>query len=152
MLNVFKRSGSMAARDRSAGTVNPRVLLFPVAVRRGGQYDMVLALLLFVAVGFLVAVTPGAVLGYFVVAVSRRRPLGVRVALLLGCGVALSLAWLVRTSATGVVELDIPVAVLPFVATLVSGFSFLSHQTHQRRALQAPPVVWPGWAPAADAK
>lgn len=113
---------------------------------------MVLALLFFVAVGFLVAITPGAVLGHFLVAVSRRRPRGARVALLLGCGAALSTAWLVWMGGTDLAWLEIPAAGLSFVATLVSGFAFLARETHRRRRLQAPPVVWPGWAPAADAK
>ncbi|MGW6689947.1 hypothetical protein [Streptomyces sp. NPDC054961] len=113
---------------------------------------MVIALLFFVAVGFLVAVTPGAVLGYFLVAVSRRRPQGARVALLLGGGVVVSTAWLVWIGTTSLVALEVPAVGLSFVATLVSGFSFLAAETHRRRVLQARPVVWPGWAPAAGAR
>lgn len=110
---------------------------------------MVIALLIFVAAGFLVAVTPGAVLGYFLVVVSRRLDHGARVALLLAAGAASSVMWLFFVTYTGDV-LAVIVMGLSFVATLVSGFSFLTRETRRRHAHRFPPVVWAGYAPPVD--
>ncbi|MFD9408192.1 hypothetical protein ACFWBN_14395 [Streptomyces sp. NPDC059989] len=106
---------------------------------------MIIALFVFLIVGVMVVVTPGAVLGYVLVVVSGRLPLGARVPLMLVLAAGSASLWL---ALGGVAAFWQPsIVVLSFSATLISGFTFLARETRRRRAPHTPPVVWPGWHP-----
>ncbi|MFJ6793534.1 hypothetical protein [Streptomyces sp. NPDC091268] len=116
-------------------------------MRAGGLFTMVIALLVFLVVGVLVAVTPGAALGFGLVAVSRRMHLALRIALLLLLAAGSSVAWGVTVGAANVWRPAI--MTLSFGATLASGLVCLLREAGRRRALRRPPVVWPGYHPQA---
>ncbi|MCX4696998.1 hypothetical protein [Streptomyces sp. NBC_01408] len=109
---------------------------------------MVIAFLVFMALGAVVVVTPGAALGYAFVVTSGRLSLGARVPLLLVLAAASAVAWMGVAGAAG--NWRPAIMVLSFTATLVSGATFLVHESRQRRAPRFPTVVWPGWHPPAD--
>ncbi|MEU7552820.1 hypothetical protein AB0B01_10725 [Streptomyces sp. NPDC044571] len=111
---------------------------------------MVIALLVFLFVGLIVAVTPGAVLGYAFVALSGRLSLRVRLPLLLVLAAGSAALWL---GVIGAVKFwGAAVIVVSFTATLVSGAVFLLREAQRRRAPRYPAVVWPGWQPPADSR
>ncbi|MET9961380.1 hypothetical protein ABZ128_20390 [Streptomyces sp. NPDC006326] len=111
---------------------------------------MVIALLFFLFVGLIVAVTPGAVLGYAFVALSGRWSPAVRLPLLLVVAAGTAALWL---GIVGAATFWRPaVMAVSFFATLVSGAVFLVRESQRRRAPRSPVVVWPGWQPPADSR
>ncbi|MGG7572387.1 hypothetical protein [Streptomyces sirii] len=106
---------------------------------------MIFALLAFLALGFVVAVTPGAVLGCVFVGLSGKLPRAARVTLLLVLAAGPAAMWLVVMEIAVIWRLA--GGVLSFTATIVSGVAFLAREAHRRRALQFPTAVWPGWSP-----
>ncbi|AJT68877.3 hypothetical protein T261_7279 [Streptomyces lydicus] len=113
----------------------------------GGQ-NVIIAFLAFMALGLVVAVAPGAILGYTFVALSGRLSHRVRGPLLLALATGSAAMWLVVVDASNIWR---PVIVmLSFTATLVSGVTSLVLEARRRRAPQFPTAVWPGWYPPTD--
>ncbi|MCJ1676422.1 hypothetical protein MTF65_03460 [Streptomyces sp. APSN-46.1] len=108
---------------------------------------MVIAFLIFLALGLVVSVTPGAVLGYFFVVTSRRLRLRARIPLLLVVAAGSSAMWMILVGAANVFRPAI--LALSFAATLVSGITFLLHEAGKRRAARFPAPAWPGYRPPA---
>lgn len=104
---------------------------------------MLIAFFLFMILGLLVAVTPGAVLGYAFVAVSGRVSRVARVALLVGLAALSAATWLSVLGADNVWRPS--VVAVSFTATLASGITFLGREAAKRRALQRPAAQWPRW-------
>ncbi|WP_328972653.1 hypothetical protein [Streptomyces sp. NBC_00239] len=106
---------------------------------------MVIALLVFAVAALLVAVTPGAVLGYFFVVTTGRLPLWARVLLLPAVGAGAAAIWL------GVLGSDSTwrpaMMFLSFTAALFSGVTFLVRESRQRRTPRLPAAAWPQWNP-----
>lgn len=100
---------------------------------------MIIAFLVFIMLGVVVAGTPGALLGYVLVVVSRGLSRGARVGLLLVLAAASSALWLVWVGLAD--PLGPAVMVLSFTATIVSGATFLGREARRRHALQFPPPV-----------
>ena len=108
---------------------------------------MLIALLVLALLGFLVAVTPGVVVGYAFVATTSRLRLGVRIPVLLLVAAATGAMW---TGLMGADNLWRSTAIgLTFLTTLASGAGFLGREAHKRRARQYPHPLWPGWYPPA---
>ncbi|KOU86621.1 MULTISPECIES: hypothetical protein [unclassified Streptomyces] len=108
---------------------------------------MIIALFVFLAVGVLVAATPGAVLGYAFVAVSGGLSHGKRVGLLLPLAAASASAWLTVVGADNTWRL--PTVTVSFIATLVSGATFLGREANRLRAARFRTGPWPNWQPPA---
>ncbi|MFB6613094.1 hypothetical protein ACFCV9_02520 [Streptomyces sp. NPDC056367] len=108
---------------------------------------MVIALLVFLFLGFLVAVTPGVIVGFAVVATSRRLSLGARILLLLLLAAGTGALWLGVTGAAGFWR--VAAMGLTFLATLASGAAFLGLEALGRRVRRYPHPQWPGWYPSA---
>ncbi|MCX5149762.1 hypothetical protein OHB36_23770 [Streptomyces sp. NBC_00320] len=111
---------------------------------------MIIALFIFLLLGLIVAVTPGAALGYAFVAVSGRLSRGARVAWLLVLAAASSLAWL--DLAAGADIWRPALVVVSFTATLASGMTFLAREASRRRAPRYPAPAWPARTPPTDSR
>lgn len=109
---------------------------------------MIIAFLVFMALGLVAAVAPGAVLGYVFVVLSGRLSLGARVPLLLPLATGSAAMWLVVVGASNIWRPAI--VLLSFTATLVSGVTSLVLEARRRRAPQFPTAVWPAWYPPTD--
>ncbi|MFD7257596.1 hypothetical protein [Streptomyces sp. NPDC059874] len=104
---------------------------------------MVIALLVFMFLGLVAAVTPGAVVGYATVALSRKLSLAARVPLLVVLAMATAAVWLSVGEAANV--LMVIVMGLSFSATLASGAAFLGLEARKRRTPRYPAPAWQGW-------
>ncbi len=126
------------------GTAQPLGMGRPCARR---ECDVIIFLLVFLAVGLLLAVAPGGAVGYFFVAVSRRLSLAARIPLLLVLAAGAGGMWL---TLMGDANSWRPTAVaLSFISTLISGTISLAHEAGKKRARHLPAVAWPGWYPPA---
>ncbi|MGW2269689.1 hypothetical protein [Streptomyces yangpuensis] len=109
---------------------------------------MIIALFVFLFVGAVLAATPGAALGYAFVAVSARLSHGVRILLLVLLAAASAATWLTVLEA-GIVWRP-AVVTLSFIATLVSGATFLEREAGRLRAARFRTRPWPNWQSPAD--
>ncbi|MFJ8018331.1 hypothetical protein [Streptomyces sp. NPDC096339] len=101
----------------------------------------------FLLIGLVVAVTPGVVVGYAFVAMSRRLSLGVRIPALLVVAAGTGALW---TAAMGAIHSWGVIAIgLTSLATLASGAAFLGLEAAKRRVRRYPHPQWPGWYPPA---
>ncbi|WP_405438931.1 hypothetical protein OG373_15560 [Streptomyces avidinii] len=101
---------------------------------------MVIALLLFVILGVIVTLLPGALLGYGCVAASGSMSLGARIALVLFTAGASAATWLMLV---GISHMWRPAAaILSFTATAASGALFLTIDAYKRRAPRPPHPAW----------
>ncbi|MGW0395887.1 hypothetical protein ACWDYJ_34465 [Streptomyces sp. NPDC003042] len=104
---------------------------------------MIIALLVFLFLGLIVAVTPGVLVGYAFVAVSGRLSLTTRVPLLVVLAMGTAALWLGLGEAANAM---LPMAMgLTFLSTLASGAAFLTREAHKRRAPRYPAPAWQGW-------
>ncbi|MFD9337985.1 hypothetical protein ACFWBF_26825 [Streptomyces sp. NPDC060028] len=103
---------------------------------------MILIILFFLLLGLAVGITPGAILGYFFVAVSSRLPRGVRILSLLVLAAVSATTWLFVPGVDHIWRA--PLVVLSFAATLASGATFLGREASRRRASRLSAVGWPG--------
>ncbi|MEY2232865.1 hypothetical protein [Streptomyces sp. BF23-19] len=94
---------------------------------------MLIALLVFLILGAIVTLLPGAVMGYGCVAVSGSMSLRARIALLLFTAGATAATWLMLSHAWG-----LEAAILSFAATAASGALFLTIDISKRRAPRRP--------------
>ncbi|MEU8775456.1 hypothetical protein [Streptomyces sp. NPDC048606] len=101
---------------------------------------MIVALLIFLFLGVVVAIGPGLLIGYAFVAVSGRLSLTARIPLLVALASATATLWLGLGQTANVL---LPLAmVLSFLATLASGALFLGIEAGKRRAPLRPAPVW----------
>ncbi|MBW5482166.1 hypothetical protein [Streptomyces bambusae] len=109
---------------------------------------MIITFLIFLAVGLVLAVTPGALLGCVYIAVSGRLSRRPRVVLLFALAAGSSALWV---PVVGTTLIWWPTVVgISFAGTLVSGFTLLGREARRRSARLLPPPVWPGWTAPAD--
>ncbi|KOY56532.1 hypothetical protein [Streptomyces sp. XY332] len=111
---------------------------------------MIIALFIFLLLGLIAAVTPGAALGFAFVAVSGRLSRGARVAWLLVVAALSSAVWLHLVGASNIWRPAM--VVLSFTATVASGVIFLAREASRRRAPRYPIPVWPAWTPPTDSR
>ncbi|MFD6875032.1 MULTISPECIES: hypothetical protein [unclassified Streptomyces] len=101
---------------------------------------MIIALLVFLFLGSVVAVAPGLLVGYAFVAVSGKLSLTARVALLVILAMGTAALWLGLGEPANVL---LPLAMLvSFLATLASGVTFLGLEARKRRAPRYPAPAW----------
>ncbi|MEU9109136.1 hypothetical protein AB0D54_33380 [Streptomyces xanthophaeus] len=104
---------------------------------------MIIALLVFLFLGLIVAVAPGLVVGYAFVAVSGRLSLTARVALLVVLAMGTAALWLRLGEPSSIL---LPLGMLvSFLATLASGAAFLGLEARKRRAPRYPAPAWQSW-------
>ncbi|MFJ3520365.1 MULTISPECIES: hypothetical protein [unclassified Streptomyces] len=104
---------------------------------------MIIALLVFLFLGLIVAVAPGVLVGYAFVAVSGKLPLTARVLLLVVLAMGAAALWLGLGEPASVL---LPLAMLvSFLATLASGAAFLGIEARKRRAPRYPAPTWQSW-------
>ncbi|MEV7522660.1 hypothetical protein [Streptomyces sp. NPDC091371] len=107
---------------------------------------MVIALLVFLFLGLVVATVPGLLVGFVFVVTTKRLSRKVRIPSLVVVAAVVAALWL---SLGGVADLWLVTAMgLTFMATLVSGATFLGIEAaRKRRVLRypAPAPAWQGW-------
>ena len=104
---------------------------------------MIIALLVFLLLGLIVAVAPGLLVGYAFVAVSGKLSLMARVPLLVALAMGTAALWLGLGEPASVL---LPLAMLvSFLATLASGAMFLGLEARKRRAPRYPAPAWQSW-------
>lgn len=112
---------------------------------------MIIAFLLFLVLGLVMAVVPGAILGCVFVVVTGRLSRGARVTLLLVLAAGSAAMWLVVVGAANIWRPAI--VMVSFTATLGSaGVTFLVHEARKRRAPQSPTAAGPVWCPPVDSR
>ncbi|MEU9082840.1 hypothetical protein [Streptomyces sp. NPDC048357] len=104
---------------------------------------MIIALLVFLFLGLMVAVAPGLLIGYAFVAVSGKLSLTARILLLVALAMGTAALWLGLGEPANVL---LPLAMLvSFLTTLASGAMFLGLEARKRRAPLYPAPAWQGW-------
>ncbi|MFJ3966172.1 hypothetical protein [Streptomyces sp. NPDC090036] len=104
---------------------------------------MIIALLVFLFLGLIVAAAPGVLVGYAFVAVSGKLPLTARVLLLVVLAMGAAALWLGLGEPASVL---LPLAMsVSSLATLASGAAFLGIEARKRRAPRYPAPTWQSW-------
>ncbi|MGW7173826.1 hypothetical protein [Streptomyces xanthophaeus] len=104
---------------------------------------MIIALLVFLFLGLMVAAVPGLLVGYAFVAVSGRMSLTARVSLLVALAASTAALWLgLGEPASVLLLLAMSVS---FLATLASGAMFLGLEARKRHAPRHPAPAWQSW-------